>query len=164
VEALRARGALVAERDLLRLPDHVTDVAADVTTLRRQIAALYAGAGLQPPRHAEVAPALLALPGGGPAPGAATRPPSPAEAREAIDLLVREGTLVRVTPELCFDRAAIDGLRTRLGAYLDEHGEISAQAFKDLCGTSRKFSIPLAEYFDAEKLTLRVGEIRRRRK
>jgi selenocysteine-specific elongation factor len=155
----------VAERDLLRLPEHVADAAAPAATLRRQIAVIYAGAGLQPPRHAEVAPALAATaPGAGAPPGTATRPPTTAEVREAIDLLVREGSLVRVSPELCFDRAAVDGLRTRLGAYLDEHGEITAQAFKDLTGTSRKYSIPLAEHFDAEKLTLRVGEIRRRRK
>ena len=32
-----------------------------------------------------------------------------------------------------------------------------------ITGLSRKFSIPLAEYFDTEALTLRVGEIRRRR-
>ena len=41
--------------------------------------------------------------------------------------------------------------------------ELTAQAWKDLTGTSRKYSIPLAEYFDGEKVTLRVGDIRRKR-
>jgi selenocysteine-specific elongation factor len=40
---------------------------------------------------------------------------------------------------------------------------VDAQQFKDLCGTSRKYSIPLAEHFDAEKLTVRAGDLRRRR-
>ncbi len=30
-------------------------------------------------------------------------------------------------------------------------------------GATRKHSIPLAEYFDGEKVTLRVGDIRRKR-
>jgi selenocysteine-specific elongation factor len=156
VESLRARGALVAERDLVRLPEHVADAPATAgPNLRQRITALYAGARLQPPRHPEV-PALLAA--AGPAPGSA------AEVREALELLARDGTLVRVSPELFFARAAIDDLRARLVAYLAEHGTITAQAFKELCGASRKFSIPLAEHFDGEKVTLRVGEIRRLRK
>jgi selenocysteine-specific elongation factor len=160
VEALRARGALTAERDLLRLPGHVADApAAGGPSLRQQIASLYAAARLQPPRHAEVAGRLAAA-----APrGGAGAAPATGEVREALELLAREGTLVRVSPELFFDRGAVDELRARLLAYLAEHGTITAQAFKELCDASRKYSIPLAEHFDAEKVTLRVGEIRRRR-
>ena len=33
-------------------------------------------------------------------------------------------------------------------------------AFKDLTGLSRKFSIPLLEYFDKIKVTMRVGDKR----
>ncbi len=45
-------------------------------------------------------------------------------------------------------------------AFLAEHGSISTQQFKELTGLSRKFLIPLAESFDARKVTLRVGENR----
>jgi len=34
---------------------------------------------------------------------------------------------------------------------------------KEITGTSRKFSIPLAEYFDADRVTLRIGDLRRKR-
>ena len=44
-----------------------------------------------------------------------------------------------------------------------EHTTIDAQQWKDLTGASRKYTIPLAEFFDAEKLTLRIGDLRRRR-
>jgi selenocysteine-specific elongation factor len=57
----------------------------------------------------------------------------------------------------------VDDLRARLVKFLDEHKTIDAQQWKDLTGASRKFTIPLAEYFDAEKLTLRVGDVRRKR-
>jgi selenocysteine-specific elongation factor len=48
-------------------------------------------------------------------------------------------------------------------AALREKGQITAQEWKELVGASRKFAIPLAEYFDAEKVTMRVGEVRKLR-
>jgi selenocysteine-specific elongation factor len=48
-------------------------------------------------------------------------------------------------------------------AHLTAHGTIDAQQWKTLTGASRKFTIPLAEFFDGEKLTLRVGDARRLR-
>ncbi|HWU89602.1 MAG TPA: SelB C-terminal domain-containing protein, partial [Kofleriaceae bacterium] len=71
--------------------------------------------------------------------------------------------LVKVKPDLVMHADAIAQLRARLLAHLDEHKTINAQQWKDLTGASRKFTIPLAEYFDAEKVTLRVGDVRRRR-
>jgi len=73
---------------------------------------------------------------------------------------LREGTVVKVTDDLYFHQGALAELRTRLLAHLTEHGEITTQAFKQLVGQSRKFVIPLSEYFDREKVTLRVGERR----
>jgi selenocysteine-specific elongation factor len=57
----------------------------------------------------------------------------------------------------------VDEVRGRLVAFLEKHGTIDAQQWKELTGASRKFTIPLAEYFDGEKLTLRVGDVRRLR-
>jgi len=73
---------------------------------------------------------------------------------------VAEGAVLRVADDMYFDRKAIDELRERLVSYLKEHREISTQSFKELVGQSRKFVIPLSEYFDREKVTLRVGEKR----
>ena len=50
-----------------------------------------------------------------------------------------------------------------LVAHLDDKGQITPAEWKGLTGASRKFSIPLAEYFDAQKVTLRVGDIRKLR-
>jgi len=36
--------------------------------------------------------------------------------------------------------------------------------FKELCGLTRKHTIPLLEHFDGTKLTLRVGDKRQLRK
>jgi selenocysteine-specific elongation factor len=57
----------------------------------------------------------------------------------------------------------LDELRAALRAHLAAHGQITAQEWKALVGSSRKWAIPLAEHFDAEKVTIRVGEIRKLR-
>ncbi len=54
-------------------------------------------------------------------------------------------------------------IKEKLIAFLQTAGEIDAPQFKDLTNLTRKFSIPLLEYFDRIKLTLRIGDIRRLR-
>ena len=73
-----------------------------------------------------------------------------------------EGILVKVK-QLYFARPALDALQERLVALLREQGEITPPQFKELVGQSRKFTIPLAEYFDAQKVTLRIGDLRKLR-
>jgi selenocysteine-specific elongation factor len=105
-------------------------------------------AGIEPPRPKEL-PALLGL-------------AEPA-VKTALDKLVAQKLVVKVKPDLFMHARTVDAIRGKLVAFLDAHGTIDAQQWKDLTGASRKFTIPLAEYFDAEKLTLRVGDVRRKR-
>ena len=104
--------------------------------------------GIEPPRPKEL-PAALGL--------------AEPQVKTALERLVTAKLAIKVKPDLIMHARAIDDVRTRLVAFLDQHGTIDAQQWKDLTGASRKFTIPLAEYFDAEKLTLRVGDVRRRR-
>lgn len=87
----------------------------------------------------------------------------PADLDKALALLVRDSRAVRVNATLFYDREALDAVLAGIRRRLDETGEIDAQSFKDLTGLSRKFAIPLLEYCDAIKLTLRVGDKRVRR-
>ena len=42
-------------------------------------------------------------------------------------------------------------------------GEITTAQFRDRHQTSRKYAIPLLEYFDRTGITVRIGEVRRLR-
>ncbi len=79
-------------------------------------------------------------------------------ARAVLQILLRSGRLVRVTDTLIFHAAAIDRLKatieTRRGQSLDVAG------FKEMSGISRKYAIPLLEYFDRMKITKRTGDRR----
>ena len=82
------------------------------------------------------------------------------ELRSVCEHLVREGKLVRVSSELFFDAAAVASLRERVVAYLRANTRIDPAAYKELTGQSRKHTVPLMEYFDAEKLTVRRENVR----
>jgi selenocysteine-specific elongation factor len=39
--------------------------------------------------------------------------------------------------------------------------EMTVAEFRDILNTSRKYALPLLEYLDSHKITLRVGDIRK---
>lgn len=80
--------------------------------------------------------------------------------KDLLALLVRKGKVVKVKEDLYFHRDVLEGFKEKLVQYLREKGKISIQDFKTLAGTSRKFAVPLAEYFDQIKVTLRIGDER----
>ena len=51
-------------------------------------------------------------------------------------------------------------IRTRLVRTLRAEGRITAARFRDVVGTSRKYIVPLLEYFDATGVTVRDGDQR----
>ena len=54
----------------------------------------------------------------------------------------------------------LETLKKDLMAYLNKNGEISTTGLKDLTQASRKYTIPLMEYCDQSKITIRVGDKR----
>jgi selenocysteine-specific elongation factor len=68
-----------------------------------------------------------------------------------------------VTPDLLLHREALDQLimATREYAAGCEDRLIDVATFKDLAGVSRKYAIPLLEYFDRERITRREGDRRK---
>ena len=83
---------------------------------------------------------------------------------EALELLVAAGDVVRVSKELFYAKTQIDALQGRLVSYLEANEIMDTAAFKELTGASRKWTIPLGEYFDRIHLTIRVGNDRRLRR
>ncbi|NVJ23061.1 MULTISPECIES: selenocysteine-specific translation elongation factor [Myxococcus] len=145
LQGLGDTGKLEVDRDLVRLKGRGRALSLGDEAARARLAAELSATGLAPPTEAELSQKLqLPVP----------------RLRELLKVLMAEGRVARVSEELCFDAVALGALRERLVAHLREKKEISTQAFKELVGQSRKFVIPLSEYFDREKVTLRVGEKR----
>ncbi len=74
--------------------------------------------------------------------------------------MVRDEELAKISEDLYFYKPALKNLKEKLISLLVKETEIDMPAFKELTGLSRKFSIPLLEYFDKIKVTIRVGDKR----
>lgn len=84
----------------------------------------------------------------------------PADLKAILSGLIAQGDAVAITSSMYFLREAIDEATSRLLDYLAGAGEITISRFKDLLGTTRKYAVPLMEYFDREKITRRNGDVR----
>jgi selenocysteine-specific elongation factor len=140
---------IAAEEDTVRLFAHKISLGADQEDIRKRILAEYSRSGLQPPWFKELSTELKT---------------EPARAADVLRLLVEEGQLVKVKEDLYFAAGVVKDLQERLVTFLTENGEISTPQFKEMTGASRKYVIPLIEYFDSRNVTIRIGDIRKLRK
>ncbi len=80
-------------------------------------------------------------------------------ARRALNTLERNGAIVKVG-SYYFSDEAFQSAWNAARAYLEKRGSASAAELKDAMETSRKYAIPLLEYFDAHGLTRREDDVR----
>jgi selenocysteine-specific elongation factor len=146
--ALRSLGKkeiIVSDKDNVRLTRHQVQLAGDLDSLRHDIARIYSEAGLTPPSLTDVVNDFK---------------DQKAKAQSIIKLMLKDRDLIKINEEMCFSGEALRKLRDDYKAMLIKDGKATPATFKDLTGLSRKYIIPLMEYFDVNKLTVRVGDHR----
>lgn len=85
----------------------------------------------------------------------------PGVARKALSALVEAGEAVRVSSEMFVAAEAMESARGALTAALRTNPDgLTAAELRDALGVSRKYAIPLLEYFDAQGVTRRDGDVR----
>ena len=83
-----------------------------------------------------------------------------APGKAVIPLLIEQKKIIGVEKGLCFHAMVLDKLKENLREYIKKQGPISVAQFRDLTKTSRKYAVPLLEYFDAIHFTKRTGDVR----
>jgi selenocysteine-specific elongation factor len=145
-DALISEKLIAREENLLRLVSHRVQLGGQEKSLMDKIKKLLGEQPLAPPDLKEIEKQA-----------GVTRN----RLNEVVRLLEREGAVVRITTDMYFLASSIEQLRQTLRKYLTEKGEMTAASFRDLIGSSRKYTIPLLEFFDRDGLTIRIGDIRR---
>lgn len=140
---------IAQEKNIIRLASHAVSLGGKQADVKDKILKTYRQAGLQPPYFKELAKSLES---------------DVNHAKAVLMHLVAEGAIVKVKEDLFFHTKAIKDLKLKLTKFLEAQGEITTPQFKEMTGVSRKFVIPLAEYFDSTSVTLRVGDVRKLRK
>ena len=81
-----------------------------------------------------------------------------------LNILIKEEKIEKISPEIYFEKTLFEKIKNQLIDYLSKNKEITIKEFKSIADTSRKYIIPLLEYFDKLKITVRVGDKRTLRK
>ena len=78
---------------------------------------------------------------------------------KAFDTLLAKGSLVKVNDEL-YRGTQMAQIHARVETFLRTNKQMTMAQFRDLIGTSRKYAVPLLEWFDARGITVRSGDYR----
>jgi selenocysteine-specific elongation factor len=101
--------------------------------------------GFHPPAWTEIQP-LLAI--------------GPEEAEEVLQYLLRQEIVVKAAADIYFHTDAFHLAKELIAGHIRQNGGILLGEARDLLNSSRKYVLPLLEYFDQIKFTRRIGEKR----
>jgi selenocysteine-specific elongation factor len=148
---LQREGKIVFDQDVFKLSAHETKLSPAETKTHDAIRKIYTDAGLEVPKLDD---ALRDASAKGGLDAKSTR--------KIFQLFVTSGNLVQVSAEFYFLTDVIDRLVERLRESARASGDatLDVAKFKELAGVSRKYAIPLLEYFDRTRVTMRVGDKR----
>jgi len=137
---------IVLDKNIVKLSAHKVALKVDQHEVKEKIYKIYQASGLTPPFFRTICQDLNL------------------DKKNAIDvlhMLIDEKSIVKTKDDLYFDAEKIDDLKQKLINFLKEKESITTPDFKGMTGNvSRKYVIPLIEYFDSINLTIRVGDTR----
>jgi len=146
VNLLKNAGKVDFDGETIRLSGRSPELSPELRALRDRILKRLREAGPQPPEMAELIQEFKTDKG---------------NLEKILRLLVRQGALVRVGEGLFYPVPTLKEIERKLVEYLQKGVTVEVPKFKELFGITRKWAIPLLEYFDANRVTLRVGNARK---
>jgi selenocysteine-specific elongation factor len=147
---LETKGEIVSEKEIVRLASYNLELSPADAALRDRLEEVYKEAALEALTIDEAFQKV----------GITTNKRE--HGRKILQLLIDAGLIVRVAGEMFFYRSSLEKLVVQLRDYAAQSKDrlIDVPAFKDIAGVSRKYAIPLLEYFDREHITRRAGDKR----
>jgi len=142
---LISQGKLVERKHRLALPEHKEIFDEEQQKLIGDVESLFSNRLFSPPKVEEVIEYTGA---------------SPEKIQKILRILIEQERLVQVEDNLLFHSEAVERARRILILHIRKEGNLESVKFKYLLNTSRKFAIPLLDYFDRIGLTRRVGYTR----
>lgn len=145
IKDMEGTGKIVSEKENLRLSGHRVALKGEMEDLKGKILKSYEESHLTPPSTKEVMERFG---------------DNRDDVKSVLAILIGEEELIKVNEGLYFHRGAMEKLRKDYKNFLISEGNATPASFRDLTGLSRKYTIPLMEYFDKARLTIRVGDHR----
>jgi selenocysteine-specific elongation factor len=146
IDDLERQKVIARDGSALRLPTHKVQVAGADRLVSDKILAALTASPLAPPDLKTLGDTLSL---------------DRAKLLPLLRAMEKQQEIVAVASDLYFAASVIARLREDLTRDLAGGATLATAAFRDKYGTSRKYAIPLLEYFDRQGVTVRMGEVRR---
>jgi selenocysteine-specific elongation factor len=145
LKLMLAEGKLIERKHRLALPEHRETFSDDERNLLQSVEALFRNRPFNPPKLEEVTEQTKS---------------DTEKVQKILKILIEQEHLVRVENDLLFHSDAVEKARELLISFIKKEGQLESVMFKYLLDTTRKFAIPLLDYFDRIGLTRRAGYTR----
>lgn len=149
LESLIASGTLVGAGETVSLSERKQMLNPAEETAKKALSNELHAAGLEVPKIADLLDS------------ASRESKLPAShVRKVLQTLIDSREVVKVTDDFFFDTKILESLIAKVRDNAGSDRTIDVAKFKEISGVSRKYAIPLLEYFDREKITIRTGDKR----
>jgi len=149
LQHLENENRVIVDRDLVKLPVKNDEHGTSSDDIQKNLAMALVEGGFEPPTVKELCESFSL---------------QEKVMIERLNLLTRQGNAVKVKSDLYYSPDPLQKIADTMIGYLRDKGEITPAQFREIAGLSRKFMIPVLEYFDSIKITVRVGDKRFLRK
>lgn len=137
---------VVIEKEIIRLKTFSTVLSQAEESMKTKILELLQKGGFQPPMKEELSQSLKL---------------DQKHLSDILKLLVKEGSLVRISDSMYLTSSFYNKMIETLKDFFRKKPEMTVAEFRDILSTTRKYALPILEYLDSIKVTLRVGDVRK---
>jgi selenocysteine-specific elongation factor len=137
---------IVIDKELVRLASFKATLSQVDESVKASILGLLEKGGFQPPFREELSQTLQL---------------DMKRLTDILNLLAKEGSLVRISDTMYIPSSVHQKMIGNLRNFFSKKPDMTVAEFRDILNTSRKYALPLLEYLDSHKITLRVGDIRK---
>jgi len=138
----------VVEKETVRLKTFNISLSDEKKALKDRILQVLGSSAFQPPMKEALVSQL---------PGVIDEK----ELNELLKIMAREGGLVRINDSLYITSSSYTKMIGSLKNFFRKKNEMTVAEFRDMLSTTRKYALPFLEYLDSNKITLRVGDVRK---
>jgi len=138
-------GTLETEKDKVRAKNTGKPVDKDIERLEIDILNKLLHTGITPPSLKELSTEMKK---------------SDKQIKDIIEKLTYKGKVIKVKGDLYFHSDVMENVKEKVISYLKDKKEMTPLDFRSFFDISRKYMIPILEYLDEIKLTIRVGDKR----
>lgn len=137
---------VVMDKDLMRLSFFKVSLSEVDKGIEAKILNMLEQAGFQPPLKEEISKALNL---------------QQKQLDDILKLMVKQGSLVRVNETMYITKPVYEKIINALKDFFSKKKEMTVAEFRDILNTSRKYALPILEYLDTQRITMRVGDARK---